>query len=99
MGGTGQNKSLLGKLCSYSWASASSSSWVYFDGKGGMKYGSEPSMSSSSTVSGRYEVQGDMVYMQFGNGSSGSAAVDERINSMITALVIEGTVYSRQQCE
>ncbi|MCF6289463.1 MAG: clostripain-related cysteine peptidase [Desulfobacterales bacterium] len=115
VGTTGQEMMLQGKLCSYSGssnyysgASSSSSSWAYFDGRGNMQYGSESSMSgggggyynASPTTRGRYRVQGETIYMQFGDGSSGTATVYTRgSNGRINALTFEGTIYAQQLCE
>lgn len=104
---------LQGMLCSYSSSpdgGYSSSTRVSFDGRGGFSVNSESSWSvepgsgyaDNPGDQGRYRVGGasvgSRVYLQFSDGSSGVAQVENVSQGRIDQLTYEGTLFASSLC-
>ncbi len=113
-GNAGYNQYLYGTFCSYSSSGYNSSGSyattgrVYFDGRGNFQYSTESSYSGggdgyyggSGVERGRYQVQGNRVFMQFQDGSQIVVQIHIQQNSgEITELMYDGTLYAKQLCE
>lgn len=110
----GQEYLLSGRLCNYTSSgsgygsgSSSTSRWAYFDGRGNFSYGSESSFSSRDGLaygnnpanSGRYRVSGNVVYLQFSDGSTETAQVYNRNrDGSIAELTYGGKLYAKAMC-
>jgi hypothetical protein len=112
-GGGGNEWQLRGRFCTYGGSSGGGSSysrtgWAQFDGQGSFSYGSESSFSSGAGMGygggpgggGRYRVQGNVVLLQFSDGSQGQARVNVQQNDgRITELYYGSDLYSPALCE
>lgn len=108
----GGERFLRGTLCSWSGSSTYSSSYsstmrAAFDGMGRFSYGGESSFSAkeglaysgSPSSGGTYRVEGDNVYLTFGDGSTGTATVHFRqADGTITELMFNGKLYGSGLC-
>jgi hypothetical protein len=110
----GQEHLLSGRLCNYASSgsgygsgSSSTSRWASFDGRGNFSYGSESSFSSRDGLaygnnpanSGRYRVSGNLVYLQFSDGSTETAQVYNRNrDGSIAELTYGGKLYAKAMC-
>lgn len=112
-GGGGNEWQVQGRFCTYGGSSGGGSSysrtgWAQFDGQGNFSYGSESSFSSGAGMGygggpgggGRYRVQGNVVLLQFSDGSQGQARVNMQQNDgRITELYYGSDLYSPALCE
>ena len=112
-GGGGSEWQLQGRFCTYGGSSGGGSSysrtgWAQFDGQGSFSYGSESSFSGGAGSAygggpgggGRYRVQGNVVLLQFSDGSQGQARVNVQQNDgRITELYYGSDLYSPALCE
>jgi hypothetical protein len=111
--GGGNEWQVQGRFCTYGGSSGGGSSysrtgWAQFDGQGNFSYGSESSFSSGAGMGygggpgggGRYRVQGNVVLLQFSDGSQGQARVNMQQNDgRITELYYGSDLYSPALCE
>ncbi|RLD76522.1 MAG: hypothetical protein DRJ10_13455 [Bacteroidetes bacterium] len=119
---TSSNTSIKGKVyllngtfCSYSGSSSSYSSYssttkVYFDGKGSFQYKSETSFSSNDgsysndgndgVSTGRYDIKGNSIVLYFPDGTTGYADVYfKQDNGSISEIKYDGTIYAKNLCD
>ena len=119
---TSSNTSIKGKVyllngtfCSYSGSSSSYSSYssttkVYFDGKGSFQYKSETSFSSNAgsysndgndgVSTGRYDIKGNSIVLYFPDGTTGYADVYfKQDNGSISEIKYDGTIYAKNLCD
>jgi hypothetical protein len=112
--GTASAAALRGMMCSwsgssssYSGTSYSSSTRVYFDGKGALSYAHEGGFTGPDGLHanrsrkrfGMYRVVGNAIYLVFPDGSAGVAGVHVRqSNGRITEVKYEGRLYAASLC-
>ena len=111
---TGQERFLVGRLCTFSGGSPYASSsysrsgWALFDGKGSYQYGSETAFSSGAGIAygggpqgyGRYRIKGDLIYLFDSDGSVETARVRMRQTSgRITEVMYQNDLYAVQLCQ
>lgn len=104
---------LRGWLCywsgsSSSYSSYSSTSKVYFDGRGNFAVSGEASFSGDAGSAysgggvderGTYSIQGNKVILKFQDGSTGSATINmQQYDGSITELMYNGYLYATKLC-
>jgi len=106
---------LRGTFCSYSGSSSSYSSYssstrVYFDGRGNFQYKTETSFSSEAGIysndgedgvsTGKYDVNGNVITLYFPDGSVGYAQVYfVQDDGSISEIKYEDVLYAKNLCE
>ena len=110
---TGQERFLVGQLCTfsggspYATSSYSRNGWAVFDGRGNYQYGSETAFSSGAGMaygggppgSGQYRIKGNLIYLFDSDGSVDRAQIQMRQSSgRITEVMYGSDLYAVQLC-
>ena len=110
-GGASQNYLLQGRLCSYSSSyngGYSHSDMLYFDGRGNYSTRAQTYSSGSSGAyvnendgsSGRYRVEGGVLYVQTDDGRSFQGKIiEQKSDGRITGIDVNGNVFAAGLCD
>jgi hypothetical protein len=113
--GSDGNAYLSGTLCEYgssssysTYSSYSHTNWVYFDGNGNFKYGSQSSYSGDggsynggdSPETGTYKISGNQVFLTFTDGTSVKLTINiKQDDGRITELMYGDKLYATSLCD